>query len=150
MAKKSKLPKGRPKKIKGWSVMASRQELPVQRKYLGRYLTIARNGLIHDLGGEEKDLTTAQLILVDRVISKLGIIRLIEEYYSSEEQVFKNGNLAYILRETYPAYNNSVRLDLMALGVNKKKAEEPINIKDYIELKTEKGPEKEGPEGSNQ
>lgn len=145
MTKKTKLKRGRPPKIKGWSVMAAKGQLPVQRKYLGRYLSYVRDGLIQDLGGEEKNLTTAQRVLIDRVVSKLGIIRLIEEYFD-ESPILNNGKLAYILRENYLAYNNSVRLDLQALGIDKKKTREPLDIKDYIELKveTEKPEGKEG------
>jgi len=39
-----------------------------------------RQGLIQDLGPSENDLSTAQIVLIDRVTTKLGVIRCIEEH----------------------------------------------------------------------
>ena len=55
-------------------------ELPENRKHVLRYLTAARENLIRDLGPTEEDLTAAQIILIDRVVTKLGVIRCIEEH----------------------------------------------------------------------
>ena len=84
-------------------------KLPVHRKYIEKYLTAVRNGLVRDLGPTEHDLTTAQIVIIDRVVSKLGIIRCIEEH-SKENGTFRDQRLAPSLKESYLAYSNSIRL----------------------------------------
>jgi hypothetical protein len=106
-------------------------ELPENRKYVLRYLTAARENLIQDLGPTEQDLTAAQIILIDRVITKLGIVRCIEEHIR-ETSVMQGHNLAPSLRQSYLAYNNSIRLDLQSLGINKR-AESIIDPIKYIQ-----------------
>lgn len=101
--------------------MITKGELPERRTYIRRYLTEVRQALIRDLGPTEDKLTSGQTILIDRVTTKLGVIRCIEEYIR-ETSVMEGKKLAPSLRENYLAYNNSVRLDLKALGV--------IDIKD--------------------
>lgn len=94
-------------------------EFPEYRQHIKKYLTAIREGLIRDIGPEEKDLTTAQVILIDRLISLLGVIRLIEEK-AKEDGVFSGRNLAASLRTSYIAYNNTVRLTLEKLGIDKR------------------------------
>jgi len=67
----------------------TRGELPDNRRYLAPYLTGVREGLIRDLGPTEEDLTTAQKVLIDRLVNYLGIVRLIEEYVK-ERGIFQN------------------------------------------------------------
>jgi len=106
----------------GYSFL-TKGELPENRKHVLRYLTAARANLIQDLGPEEENLTAAQIILIDRVVTKLGVIRCIEEYIR-EHTVMEGKRLSPSLRESYLSYNNSIRLDLAALGIDKKRAEE--------------------------
>ena len=87
-----------------------RGTLPENRKHIRRYLTEARENLIRDLGPAEVDLTVAQIILIDRIISKLGIVRCIEEYIR-ENSVMVGQDLAPSLKASYLAYNNSIRLE---------------------------------------
>jgi hypothetical protein len=77
--KKKKSRRGRPPKHGGYSLLV-RGELPENRKHIKQYLTISRENLIRDLGPTEEELTAAQIILIDRVITKLGVIRCIEEH----------------------------------------------------------------------
>ena len=79
--------------------------------------------LVQDLGPTEKDLTTAQLILIDRIVAKLGIVRCIEEHIN-KKAVMSGSRLSPSLRESYLAYNNSIRLDLSALGIDKRQGED--------------------------
>jgi len=79
----------------------------------------ARQGLVNDLGPTENDLTTAQIILLDRVVTKLGVIRCVEEHIR-ENSVMVGQDLAPSLKASYLAYNNSLRLDLQALGLERK------------------------------
>ena len=124
----------------GYSFLA-RGTLPENRKHVLKYLTAARAGLVQDLGPTEKDLTAAQIILIDRVVTKLGIIRCIEEHIR-ENSVMTGHNLAPSLRASYLTYNNSVRLDLQALGLDKKKADEALDLGKYVEEKYGKGKDK--------
>ena len=118
---KQKKKRGRPPKHGGYSLL-TKGELPENKKHIRAYLTGAREGLIQDLGPTEKDLTMAQIVLIDRVVTKLGVIRCIEEYIR-ENTVFEGKRLSPCLRESYLAYNNSIRLDLAALGINKQNKE---------------------------
>ena len=117
----------------GWSFLV-RGELPENRKHVLRYLTAARENLIKDLGPTEEGLTTAQIIIIDRIVSKLGVIRCIEEYIR-ENTVMVGQSLAPSLKASYLAYNNSLRLDLQALGINSKKADEFPNPLEYAKKK---------------
>lgn len=132
--KKSKmttaLASGRKRTHGGFAYLTS-GKLPEHRKYVEQYLTAARMNLIADLGPTEEDLTTAQIILIDRIVTKLGVIRCIEEH-TREKTVMTGNLLAPALRASYLAYNNSVRLDLQALGINIKKADDTPDIQDYI------------------
>lgn len=106
-------------------------ELPENRKHILRYLIAARENLIRDLGPTEEDLTTAQIIIIDRIISKLGVIRCIEEHIR-ENSVMVGDALASSLKASYLAYNNSIRLDLQALGIDKRKGDEALDVQAYI------------------
>lgn len=114
----------------GYSYL-TRGELPEGRDYIEKYLTGARMGLISDLGPIESDLTTAQLILIDRVIAKLGCLRCIEEF-ARVDGVIKGNRLAPPLAGNYLAYSNSIRLDLTALGINKRVSAEALDVQEYI------------------
>ena len=127
-----------PKPTHGGYTFLTTGKLPDHRKYIEQYLTAARINLVRDLGPTEEDLTAAQIILIDRVVTKLGIIRCIEEHIR-ETTVMKGEDLAPALRASYLAYNNSVRLDLQALGVEKKKIDEALDLGRYVEEKYGKG-----------
>ena len=120
--KKEKQRPGRKKGVKvkhGAFSLIARGTLPQKRRYLERFLTELREGLIRDLGPEEENLTTAQRILVDRVVGKVGILRCLEEHVR-ETGVFEEQELAPCLRKSYISYSNSLRLDLQALGIDAK------------------------------
>jgi hypothetical protein len=135
--KKKSRPRGRPPLHGGFSLLVRKGELPENRQYIARWLTEVREGLIEDLGPSEEDLPTAQRVLIDRIISKLGVIRCIEEHIR-ENSVMTGHNLAPSLRASYLAYNNSVRLDLQALGIDTRKADEAGDLSKYIELQDSK------------
>jgi hypothetical protein len=98
-------------------------ELPERRAYLRAYLTEVREGLVNDLGPLEEDLTTAQAVLIDRVISKLSILRCVEEHVREKGVFTKAGELGPVLSKSYLAWANSIRLDLQALGINTRAGE---------------------------
>ncbi len=123
------------RKIKhGGYALLSTGKLPEHRKYVEKYLTATREGLIRDLGPSEIDLTVAQIILIDRTVTKLGVIRCIEEHIR-ENSVMVGDTLAPSLKDSYLAYDNSVRLGLQALGINSRKAEGIMDLGKYVEEK---------------
>jgi len=104
------------------------------------YLSSIREGLIRDLGPREEDLTTAQLALVNHTISKLGVLRLIEEHVQGHGIFKMDGSLDPALGKFWLAASNSLRLDLLALGIHTRKGDEGLSLERYIDLKAEAGP----------
>lgn len=127
---------GRPPRHGGYSIM-NRGDLLERRPYVRAYLTGIREGLIRDMGPREQDLTTAQLALVNHVISKLGVLRLIEEHIQAQGVFTSAGLLDPALGKFWLAASNSLRLDLMALGIHTRKGEEGLSLEKYINLKAE-------------
>ena len=103
----------------GYSFL-TKGKIPENRTHILRYLMAVRDGLIRDLGPAENDLSTAQIVLIDRITTKLGVIRCVEEHIR-ENSVMAGDDLAPSLKASYLAYNNSLRLDLQALGLEKKR-----------------------------
>jgi len=113
-----KLPRGRRREVHGGYSFLASGKLPEHRVYLLQYLTNSRQGLLDDLGGED-NLSTAQVVLINLVISKLGCLRCIEEHVR-ENSVMVGNMIAPSLKSAYLAFSNSLRLDLQALGIRKK------------------------------
>lgn len=120
---------GRKVKHGGYSFL-SKGKLPQDRAYIERYLTACRQGLVEDSGGDHH-LSTAKTILIDRIISKLGVIRCIEEH-TLENAVMIGQELAPALKASYLAYSNSIRLDLQALGLEKRSIDDGRTVQDVI------------------
>lgn len=117
-------------------------KVPETRQYVKKYLTGVREGIIKDIGPTEQDLTTAQLVLVDRIVSLLGVIRLIEEK-AREDGIFKGQDLTPSLRQSYISYNNTVRLTLRELGIDKRVGDGVQTLEQIIaESDEKKGKEK--------
>jgi len=127
----------------GYSFL-TKGELPENRTHVLKYLMAVREGLVKDLGPTENDLSTAQIVLIDRVTTKLGVIRCIEEHIR-ERSVIVGDDLAPSLKASYLAYNNSIRLDLLALGLDRKD-QEPVltsyELTKRIEAESEEGKSK--------
>jgi len=138
----TKLESGRKKRHGGFTYFSTGR-LPKHRKYIEKYLTAARESLIKDLGPTEEDLTAAQIIIIDRIVSKLGVVRCIEEHIR-ENSVMRGHDLAPSLKASYLAYNNSIRLDLQALGIEKRRADEVQELDKYIKEKDNKRGENNG------
>ena len=141
---KRKYPQVKPKRHGGYSLIVAGED-EKHRAYLLRHLTECREGICRDLGGEVS-MTMAQVILVDRVVSKLGIVRCIEEYVR-ENGIFDEKRLAPTLKESYLAYSNSIRLNLQALGIQKKTSEQVLKwgesmVADLVDKKGGDGGEK--------
>ena len=131
VSSRKKTKRGRPLKHGGYSIIVRQGELPENRKHVREYLNLVRDGIISDLGPTEEDLTTAQLVLIDRLVSLLSVVRMIEEY-AKEKGAFTGDRLSESLRESYISYNNSIRLILDKLGIEKRVVEDIDPIK-YIQ-----------------
>ncbi len=136
----AKLPRGGQRVVHGGYSFLTTGRLPEHRAHVRRYITAARENLIKDLGPTEEDLTASQIILIDRVITKLGVIRCIEEHIR-ENSVMVGDTLAPSLKATYLAFDNSLRLALQALGIKSKKAEGIMDLGKYVEEKYGKSEE---------
>jgi len=126
-----KLPRGRRREVHGGYSFLASGKLPEHRVYLLQYLTNCRKGLLDDLGGED-NLSTAQVVLINLVINKLGCLRCIEEHIR-ETAVMVGDMIAPSLRTSYLAFNNSLRLDLQALGIRKKVGKRIPTIEQIID-----------------
>ena len=98
----------------GYTYLVARK-IPADKIYIERYLTNLREDYIRDLGPTEKDLTTAQLILLDTLITLKGVNRCIEC------QSGRDGDLRR-LDERYNARNNQVIKICSLLGLDRKDA----------------------------
>jgi hypothetical protein len=131
-----RLPSGKKRTHGGYSFLTTGR-LPEHRRYVEAYLSAAREGMIRDLGPKEGDLTAAQAVLIDRCVVKLGILRCIEEHVR-ETGVFSGRTFNKALGVHYIAYSNSLRLDLQALGIDKRSVEPEMSLAEIIKEHDEK------------
>jgi hypothetical protein len=137
MSKEKRGP-GRPRKHGAYSINIRDDELKNHPR-IRQYLEETRQGLIRDVSGSEENLSEQQRILIDRIISKLSIMRLIEVYIEKygafRQDRFKKDKvleLAPALGQNYLAFSNSVDRALKILGIEKKKAEDVMDLDEYI------------------
>jgi len=131
---------GRPPKHGGYSINLRDAELKKHPR-IRRYLEETREGLVRDVAGREEDLSEQQRILIDRIINKLSIMRLIEVYIEKygafrrdrlrKHQVLE---LEPALGQNYLAFSNSVDRAIKILGISKRKVD-AIDVHTYMELK---------------
>jgi hypothetical protein len=95
---------------------------PQRRPWLRRYLTEVREGLIQDLAAREEDLSMAQRVIIDRVVTLLGLVRLYEENVRVKG-LFAEGNPLSELQTLYLTYNETIRRHLQALGISKRRVD---------------------------
>ncbi|MCK4792476.1 MAG: hypothetical protein KAV87_52590 [Desulfobacteraceae bacterium] len=121
-----RLPKGRPKATHGGFSFLTTGRLPEHRVSLQRYLSACRNGLTEDLGGEV-NMSTQELILIDRCVSILGVLRCIEEF-CKEKGVFKGDELQPSLGKHYISYTNSLKQILSLLGIESRTEDKVLTM----------------------
>jgi len=127
---KTKLSPGKRQTHGGYSFLRT-EGLPVKRRHIESYLTAARQGMVNDLAKSEEDLSTGQIILIDRIISMLGVVRCIEEHVR-DHTVMKGEELSPSLKSSYLSYNNSIRLNLQVLGIERRLAKGETALDDYV------------------
>ena len=127
----AKLPRGGQRQTHGGYSFLTTGRLPDQRVILIRYLTAVRASLVADLGGNEDNLSAQQIILIDRCISILGIVRCIEED-AKEKGVFKDDSLRPSLGKHYISYTNSLKQILQLLGLKRRTIDDGRSVQDII------------------
>jgi len=141
---------GRPYKHGGYSLIL-KDKLIKEHPRLRQYLEDTRIGLIQDVAGSEDQLSEQQRIMIDRIISRLSICRLIEIYIEKygafrrdRLKRFQVLELEPALGQNYLAFSNSIDRCLIALGLNKKQSSEILDLGRYVAEKY--GKAKEGEE----
>jgi len=134
---KQKKKRGRPLRHGGFSLIA-KDELLKDQPHIRQYLLDCRAGLVRCVSGSEEMLTEQQRILIDRIISKLSICRLIEAYIE-KYGIFRRDmlkkkvlELEPALGKSYLAYSNAIDRALVTLGIDKRKNEGVIDIHKYV------------------
>jgi len=145
---KRKSKRGRPPRHGGYSLIA-RDEILKDNPRIRQYLQDTRDGLVRDIAGTEDRLTEQQRILIDRIITRLSICRLIEVYIEKyglfrkdKLKKYKVLELEPALGQNYLSFSNSIDRTLRDLGIDKKESDEALDIKEYVEKtygKKEKG-----------
>jgi len=138
MPKKKKGKMGRPVKHGGCSLEVN-DDILKKHPAVRVYLRDTRAGLIRDVAGKEEDLSEQQRILIDRIISKLLILRIIELWieqggvWDRSKLLAKPAVLSLepALGNNYLAYSNSVDRALKLLGIHKQaKDMKPVYLED--------------------
>lgn len=127
----AKLTRGGQRQTHGGYSFLTTGRLPDQRVKLMRHLSAVRASLVHDLGGTEDNLSAQQIILIDRSISLLGIIRCIEED-AKEKGVFQGDSLRPSLGKHYISYTNSLKQILQLLGLKRRSIDDGRSVQDVI------------------
>jgi hypothetical protein len=106
-------------------------------KKLQKYLRAIEADLIKDLGGLES-LTTAQEILIKATIEGYGVL-LLSVMYCKKYSVLRPDQarkgiieLQPVLGHQFLAFLNTLRQNLVALGLDKRKVNEALDLKTYI------------------
>ncbi|MDD8014060.1 MAG: hypothetical protein PHX45_00085 [Acidobacteriota bacterium] len=84
-----------------------------------RFLENIRESLIREKGPRIEDITTPDLIRIEKAVNVLQVTMSIEAYIR-REGIFRGKKLDPILRESYLAYVNSLRLLLRELNITEK------------------------------
>lgn len=131
-----KLPRGAQRQTHGGYAFLVHGQLPEHRVVLMRHLSSVRAALVFDLGGTEDNLSAQQIILIDRCISLLGVVRCIEEH-CKEKGVFKGDSLQPSLGKNYISFTNSLKQILQLLGLERhsEKVLTPIEYIDEFDRK---------------
>lgn len=109
--------RGRQPITHGGYTLYSRAKLPSTRTKVRKYLKAARKGLLEELG--EENLTPSREILLDRIITLLGIVR-------SQEELAREGVTRGVkLPANHLSYCSQISRDLKALGINGQKPKPP-------------------------
>jgi hypothetical protein len=90
------------------------------------------NDLADDAGGWA-NLTSREIMLVRRTAALLLLCETIEHHVFSQQNPFtETGELLNVLAKNYIAYSNTLRLNLLALGLKPPRPDAMPSLQDYI------------------
>jgi len=116
-------------------------------KKLQKYLEGMEKNLIDDQGGLE-NMTAAKEILIKATIEAYGVLFLASMYCKREgilrPDKMKRGiiELQPVLGHQFIAFMNTIRQNLLALGIDQRKADEALDLGKYVQERYGKGKEK--------
>ena len=119
-------------------------------KKLQKYLEGMEKGLIDDSGGLE-NMTAAKEILIKATIEAYGVLFLASIYCKREgilrPDKMKRGiiELQPVLGHQFIAFMNTIRQNLLALGIDQRKADEALDLGKYVQERYGNGKEKRSP-----
>lgn len=120
------------------------RKLPEGAKFraIGRLLDRMRNDLITDLGGVES-MSTQEKLMIDNTIVCQGVVMLGAADLKESGVLNPDGDVRPILK-MLATYANSVRLNLMCLGMNKRLVDAKIkNYEEWLDAHGEEAAENE-------
>lgn len=88
-------------------------------------------GPFQDLGGQD-NITTAQEVLVDRAISRLGLVLLLEKFGREHGVFTKDGGVHDVFVKLYLPSLTGLRNELALLGIDRRKVQSEPQLADYI------------------
>jgi len=129
---------GRPPKHGGYSIIY-RDRAIKDHPEIRHYLEACRAGLVRDVAGSEDRLSEQQRLLIDGIVSKRAVCRLIEVYVE-KCGLFRRDSLEGkrvlelepALGVNYLAFSNSIDRALQALGLGKKQGDDVLDLGKYI------------------
>jgi len=123
MTRKKRLKPGPRGTHKGYSFLKSGL-INKENRYIEKYLTGLRSGYIKELGPNEEDLSTGELVLLNQLVICSGFCRLVEE------QARKTANISYLQTDAYIKFLKHARQLCLDLGLKPSKAEKLAYLED--------------------
>lgn len=116
-------------------------------KRLQKYLSDIERDLIAEQGGPE-NMTTAKEVLIKATVQAYGVL-LLAGSYTKKYSILRPDSarkgileLQPVLGHQFIAFLNTIRQNLVVLGIEKRQVEEALDLGKYIENKYGKGPER--------
>ncbi len=129
--------KGGRKPVHGTYALIKKGNIPPQYRAIARYLGTTREGLIEDLGGDDR-ITTAQRVLVDRAMTALGVVSLVEKFIRDKGYLIGDRIPAFLLHDLshrFLSWDRKLESTLINLGLERKKVQdEPLTIQAIHDL----------------
>ena len=127
-------PPGHTKNLKGgWIYWLKHRSLPPGPRYkaIAKFTNAMREGLIEDLGGTGR-MSTQQKILVDDTVYAQTVVMLASADTKEHGVLMDDGQVRAVLK-LVGTYINIVRLNLLALGLDRKHFKETEDYDEWLE-----------------
>jgi hypothetical protein len=141
---------GRPPIHGVYALIKKGQGIPRAYRSISRYLGATREGLIEDLGGEDR-ISAAQRVLIDRAICSLGVVSLCEKYIRDKGYLIGDRLPAFMLHDLsirFLSWDRKLQATLVDLGLERMRVQdEPLTIRaihDLIDGEKDRGEQESG------